>query len=228
MLLLVTQAAPTLEPHRTPSLGRLIQPRHLSSLERTISSGMPFGADNDCFRSFHSRRYVHMLDKLQEALIAANNGEQRAEHWRARPLFVTVPDVVADSRRTAHLWGVWADAVRRRGLPPAFVVQNDCDLPNMSPPWHEFDALFIGGDTPFKLGPRVRRIVHIAKEHGKHVHMGRVNSLIRMRYAESLGVDSIDGLKWAKWRNRYLDDGLRWLDRTPAPPPHPDQLALLA
>ena len=66
------------------------------------------GSDNDCFQGLTHRRYCLMLDRLQEALIAANDGERRGERWRGRPLFVTVPDAVADSRTTAHLWGVWA------------------------------------------------------------------------------------------------------------------------
>ena len=114
---------------------------------------MPWAADNDCFQGLSHRQYCLMLDRLQEALIAANDGERRGECWHGRPLFVTVPDAVADSRTTAHLWGVWAHAVRQRGLPLAFVAQNGCDRPNMSPPWYEFDAVFIGGDTAWKLGP---------------------------------------------------------------------------
>jgi hypothetical protein len=226
MLLLVTSAHPTLQPHRTPSLGRLVQPRHFSSLQPTILTGMPWAADNDCFQGLSPRRYCLMLDRLQEALIAANDGERRGERWYGRPLFVTVPDTVADSRTTARLWGAWADAVRRRGLPLAFVAQNGCDHPRMSPPWYEFDAVFIGGDTAWKLGPEARRIVRIGKEHGKHVHMGRVNSRRRLRYAESIGVDSVDGTGWTKWRDARLDSGLRFLDRIPAPPPHPHQLTL--
>lgn len=226
MLLLVSSAHPTLQPHRTPSLGRLVQPRHFSSVTQTALSGMPWAADNDCFQGLSARRYILMLDRLHEALIAVNDGERRSELWQGRPLFVTVPDVVADARATARLWGVWADAVRRRGLPLAFVAQNGCDHPRMSPPWHEFDAVFIGGDTAWKLGPEARRIVAICKEHGKHVHMGRVNTLRRLRYAESIGVDSVDGTKWTKWRDTYLDRGLRLLDGTPAPPPHPQQLTL--
>ena len=41
--------------------------------------------------------------------------------------------------------------------------------------------------------------------------MGRVNTLRRLRYAESIGVDSVDGTKWARWRDTYLDEGLRFL-----------------
>jgi hypothetical protein len=59
MLLLVTSAHPTLQPHRTPSLGRLVQPRHFSSLQPTILSGMPWAADNDCFQG--NRPLFHLV-----------------------------------------------------------------------------------------------------------------------------------------------------------------------
>ena len=42
---------------------------------------------------------------------------------------------------------------------------------------------------------------------GKWVHMGRVNSTRRIRYAASIGCDSVDGTKWVRWRDRYLTDG---------------------
>ena len=60
-------------------------------------------------------------------------------------------------------------------------------------PWDDFDALFIGGSTSWKLGPGAAAVAYDAKLRGKWVHMGRVNSLRRMRYAESIGCDSADG-----------------------------------
>jgi hypothetical protein len=47
--------------------------------------------------------------------------------------------------------------------------------------------------TAWKLGEACRVIVAEAKRRGVWVHMGRVNSLKRMRYAESIGCDSADG-----------------------------------
>ncbi len=38
--------------------------------------------------------------------------------------------------------------------------------------------------------------------------MGRVNSARRIRYAASIGCDSVDGTKWVRWRDAYLDSGL--------------------
>jgi hypothetical protein len=40
---------------------------------------------------------------------------------------------------------------------------------------------------------RVCEPIHPAKAHGKHVHMGRVNSERRFKYAASIGCDSCDG-----------------------------------
>jgi hypothetical protein len=172
---------------------------------------MAFGVDNDCFQGLDIPAFDRMLDSIQHTLIAFNNGERRGERWVQRPLFVNVPDVVADADRTLRQWHRWQSAVRRRGFPVGYVAQNGCER-GVMPPWHEFDALFIGGDTAFKLGPDARQLVATAKAHGKHVHMGRVNTLRRLRYAQSIGVDSVDGTGWAKWRNTHLDAGLRALD----------------
>jgi hypothetical protein len=67
-------------------------------------------------------------------------------------------------------------------------------------PWEAFDALFIGGDDRFKLwSPLAWAVVQEAVVRGKHVHMGRVNSAARLRYAAHLGCKSADGtfLKFA-------------------------------
>ena len=56
-----------------------------------------------------------------------------------------------------------------------------------------FDVLFIGGSTDWKLGAAARGVVKEAKARGKRVHMGRVNSLRRYRYAEAIGCDTVDG-----------------------------------
>lgn len=53
--------------------------------------------------------------------------------------------------------------------------------------------LFVGGSTAWKLGGAARSIIRQAKALGKHVHMGRVNSERRYRYALAIGCDSCDG-----------------------------------
>jgi hypothetical protein len=194
VLLLVTQAMPQMRGHAHRNLGRLVTPRHFCSLYE--HEGWPWAADNDCFQALNPERYFAMLD----ALVGVPG----------RCLFVTVPDAVADARSTARLFELWWRAPARRGLPAALVAQDGLeDLGRwLSTVWPRIDALFIGGTTDWKLGPAAETLVTEAKARGKWVHMGRVNSGRRIRYAASIGCDSVDGTKWVRWRDVYLDAGL--------------------
>jgi len=43
-------------------------------------------------------------------------------------------------------------------------------------PWHEIDALFLGGSDEHKRGPEGGALIAEARRHGKWLHVGRVNS----------------------------------------------------
>lgn len=244
MKLLVTTAHPSLGEHRGPetgaihpSLGRLVQPRHYSSVARTAAAGISWAADNDCFQGLDAERYFTMLDRL-----------------KGMPgcLFVTVPDVVrclrcartvdaypdgaacrcvcslamprrvvGDAGLTAHRFGAWAPGLERRGLPVALVLQDGLERPELMAwlraVWHRLDAVFVGGSTAWKLGPDAARLVRLALRDGKHVHWGRVNTRERYRYIASVGGHSFDGSSFARWRRTHLDRGLAWtLEPDPA------------
>jgi hypothetical protein len=173
-----------------PNLGRLVQPRHYSSIEKTAHEGIPWAADNDAFNQFDPVAFTRMLDRL-----AGLPG----------CLFVAAPDVVGDAQATAERFVEWEPQIHERGLPVALVAQNG----QQQPPWDRIDALFVGGDNEFKLGPDGERWAREAQARGKWVHMGRVNTDGRMAYAATLGADSVDGSKWARWKNVYLRDGLK-------------------
>jgi hypothetical protein len=111
---------------------------------------------------------------------------------RERCLFSVAPDVVCDAAASAERLEKFYAAMRCWfGLPVAFAAQNG--LEQREVPWCSFDVLFLCGDTEWKLGPHARRLATEAKARGKRVHMGRVNSLKRLRYAEAIGCDSADG-----------------------------------
>ncbi|MGO8906753.1 MAG: hypothetical protein ACLQMH_14210 [Solirubrobacteraceae bacterium] len=180
--------------HAHPNLGRLVTPRHFCSLNEHAE--WPWAADNDCFQALDPDAYSAMLD----ALVG----------MPGRCLFVTVPDIVANADATARLFEVWWRALARRGLPSALVAQDGLEHLErwLSMTWPRIDALFIGGSTDWKLGPSAEALVAEAKSRGKWAHMGRVNSARRIRYAASIGCDSVDGTKWVRWRDAYLDSGL--------------------
>lgn len=106
-------------------------------------------------------------------------------------LFAVAPDVVGDAAATLERSLLWLPKIRALGYPAAFVAQDGAETVGV--PWDEFDCLFIGGTTEWKLGPHAREIAVEAKRRGKWLHMGRVNSERRFEYAAAIGCDSADG-----------------------------------
>jgi hypothetical protein len=123
--------------------------------------------------------------------------------------FAVAPDVVADAVATEARSVPWLAKIRSLGIPAAFVAQDG--LENLTVPWDEFDVLFIGGSTEWKLGAHARRIVGEAKARDKRVHMGRVNSFQRLRYAQAIECDSADGTYIAFGPDVNLPDVLGWV-----------------
>lgn len=102
--------------------------------------------------------------------------------WAAdRCAFAVAPDVVCDAQATLDRSAPMLGAIRRAGYPVALAAQNG--LERLRVPWRDFDVLFLGGDDPWKLGDHARGLVTQARLRGKWVHMGRVNSLRRLRTA---------------------------------------------
>lgn len=163
-----------------------------------LPEGVTWCADNGCFGDGYpgdDAWWAWLTEK------AAGN--------EATCLFAVAPDVVGDAWAT-HLRSMpWLAKIRGLGIPAAYVLQNGARADRL--PWDHFDVLFIGGDDAFKLGATARAIVREAKERGKHVHMGRVNSLKRIRYANAIGCDSVDGTFIARGPNTNLPKVIGWL-----------------
>lgn len=123
--------------------------------------------------------------------------------------FATAPDVVGDAAATLERSRPWLPKIRALGYPAAFVIQDGQE--NLAVPWDEFDVMFIGGSTAWKLGTHARTLVAEAKRRNVHVHMGRVNSLRRYRYAEAIGCDSVDGTFLVFGPTTNLPRLMRWL-----------------
>jgi hypothetical protein len=130
--------------------------------------------------------------------------------YAERCLFVVAPDVVADHLGTWERSCEMLGKIRKLGFPAAFVAQNGMELENWYL-WDEFDALFIGGDTRWKLGKEAAHLAHVAKDMGKLVHVGRVNSEQRYVYAaEECLADSVDGTYLTFAPDRNLASVLAW------------------
>ena len=123
--------------------------------------------------------------------------------------FAVAPDVVGDAAATLAKSLPWLPRIRALGMPAAFVAQDGAETVGV--PWDEFDVLFIGGTTEWKLGRHARALTREAKRRGKQVHMGRVNSAQRLRYAQAIGCDSADGTYLAYGPDTNLPKLLGWL-----------------
>jgi hypothetical protein len=83
-------------------------------------------------------------------------------------------------------------------------------------PWDEFGCWFIGGSTEWKLSEASRQLALEARRRGKHLHMGRVNSLRRMRIARTFGCHSIDGSSLSMFGDKYIHRFCDWALRLEA------------
>ena len=154
------------------NFGVLSQPRN-QSVAIGIKEGRKFGVDNNAFNDgFNPDKFFPHLEKLKP--------------YMDNCLFIACPDVVGDPRATIKLWDEWVDKI---GKPIAFIAQDGQEYL----PFPDYDWLFIGGTTEWKMGDGAKKCIWRAQEMGKPVHVGRVNSLGRFRYFQKLGVDSVDG-----------------------------------
>lgn len=171
-----------------------------------FSQATPF--DPDAFRDLVRRVAAHPL--------------------RDRCLFVAAPDVVGDPAGTLRSWREWRRELRATGLPLAFVLQDGCEdgtadgtLFDDGIPWGEFDVLFVGGSTDWKIAdlpwPRQQKLIAMHRrcdDEGVPRHMGRVNSWERCEIAfYGLGCKSADGTYLAFGPDKNLPPLLGWLDR---------------
>lgn len=162
-------------------------------------AGWPYwAADNGCYAA--GRAFD--LDRFMAWLTA-----RRA--YAASCLFAVAPDVVCDAAAT---WGRSRDvlpALRELGYPAALVAQNGIEGGPID--WPAFDVLFIGGDDAWKDGPAAHALMREANGRGKWVHVGRVNSLRRIRLMQLSGADSADGTFLAFGPDTNLPRLTRWL-----------------
>jgi len=105
------------------------------------------------------------------------------------PLWVLVPDVVADKEATLKKWSIYSPIAKSFGWPLAFAVQDGMtpdDVPDEC-------LIFVGGTTEWKWDT-----VPMWAATGRRVHVGRVNSIEKVILCENLGIESVDGTGWMR------------------------------
>lgn len=160
-----------------PDMPAMLTPR----MGQRPAFGQIWAADTGRFNSPHEYTNATYLDWLVLKVLP----------FADDCLFATAPDVVGDAAATLTMSAPMLPILRAIGYKAALVAQDGLEA--LDVPWDEFDCLFIGGTTEWKLSEHAYRLVAEAKRRGKWTHMGRVNSWRRFRTAAAAGYDSADG-----------------------------------
>lgn len=113
---------------------------------------------------------------------------------KKQPLWVAVPDVVGDAEETLKLWSIWN---KRVPFKLSFVAQDGHEPQDVPKEAH---AVFIGGSTEWKLSN-----AHKFKGITDWLHIGRVNTMNRLNWAEHCGADSVDGTGFFRSKQQRQD-----------------------
>lgn len=185
-------------------LGLMLTPRagYRADYARRVPA---WAADTGCFtlkpgELFDVDGYLKWLDRMT---------------GHGRCLFATAPDVVGNAVATWQRSAPVLPLLRQRGFIAALVGQDGME--DMTVDWSAFDCLFLGGSTDWKLGPAARQLVAEARQRGKWVHMGRVNSGRRLLYAHRIGCQSSDGTYMAYNPGEAVRRMGRWVAHANAP-----------
>lgn len=197
-----------------------------------------WAADNGCFSrggAFNEVEWLRMLDRAVTTIDGAHE----------TVLFAVAPDVYdpaagrGDWRATIDRSLPVFSKIQDLGIPAAMVFQDGLEEHLEEVPWDEFDVAFIGGGDAFKLGHptkkvggnphymivdgqaseasrRWARLIHECFVHDKPIHVGRVNSHIRLCFSIEAGADSVDGTFIAFGGQKNLGRIRQWYARLQA------------
>jgi len=189
VILFVSGATATVR--RWPQVGELILPGAGNNPDSLRLLPGKWAMDNGAFSGFEVDTFVRMLRRF---------------HGRKGCRFVACPDVVADAKATLDLWPFWSQLIRGVGFVPALVLQDGMLASEV--PWKELGAVFVGGTDEWKFSQQARELCAYAKARGLWVHVGRVNSMQRIREARESGADSFDGGQYSMFPDIRIPEGV--------------------
>lgn len=152
---------------------------------------LPYAIDNGAFSAWSNNRpwdesaFRKLLDWALSAKIP--------------PMWVAVPDVVADAKKTLSNWDDWSRIVRDMGFKAALVVQDGMTPSDVQAT--EPDAVFIGGTTAWKY----LWLWRFCDSH-ELVHVGRVNGYRGASECYRAGAASCDGTGYFRGNKAQTGD----------------------
>lgn len=123
------------------------------------------------------------------------------------PLWLAIPDVVANAGATFVEWKRWHPTLKKYGWPLALVVQDGMtcgDVLGLTP---APDLIFVGGTTTWKW----RTLSKWCRAFPR-VHVGRVNTKQMLWAVQRVGAESSDGTGW--WHHKQRRDLADYLKKS--------------
>jgi hypothetical protein len=175
------------------ALGHLHSPR--GEKRERVYPWLPFALDNGAFGAWKNGTTWE-----------ADAFRAHVAHFAPRqPLWILVPDVVADRDATLALWREWADELSALDVPLAFAVQDGmivADVPS------DAAVVFVGGTTAWK-----RSTLDVWCSAFPRVHVGRINTERWLWRCFQAGAESCDGTGWFHGDKQQLAGLERYLAR---------------
>ncbi len=141
---------------------------------------MPFALDNGAWTAFQRKEPFDVPAFLR----AVDLFGERAD-W------VVIPDIVAGGLSSLDFSLSWIDRLTscKRLL---LAVQDGMSVDDIRPFLSDRIGIFVGGSTDWKLATAIEW-GHLAHEVGCYIHVGRVNTVRRIRLCAAAGANSFDG-----------------------------------
>lgn len=159
---------------------------------KDILGTKPWGADNECFNgNFDPDNFTRWVAARTE--------------FSKTCKFILSPDVVGDYQPTLVRLAEWEPRLHGMGFPVGLALQDGATTDTI--PWQSIESVFVGGTTAFKLSRLAMHICSRAKELGKWVHVGRVNTIERIRNFWDVA-DSFDGSHFDRFWKLHVPDFL--------------------
>ncbi len=106
--------------------------------------------------------------------------------------WIVVPDVVAGGLDSLRFSESWFDELERFSPIKLLPVQDGMTPADVAPLLGPRRGIFVGGSTEWKEST-MEQWGELARARGCHLHVGRVNSIRRIRLCALAGADSFDG-----------------------------------
>ena len=145
----------------------------------------PYVCDNGAFpchlkgKPFDDARFLKFLDK-----------------YGSEAEWVVCPDAVGDKSRTLEMASEWLPALSEHRL--LLALQDGMTEEDILPFIDQIHGIFLGGSSEWKEASMFQWGI-IARKHGLYYHVGRVNTVRRIKKCMRSNVDSFDGSGMAKF-----------------------------